>query len=72
MPQAVRSGGGFVHLITATATTSAISTATALAAITTRATALALRLALASRSGLNKMICFVSKQQENKIGYIDK
>ena len=49
VPRAVRTGGGFVHLLTTTASTSAVSTATALAAITLRAALMALRLALAYR-----------------------
>ena len=59
VPQAVRSTGGFVHLVTATAAPSALSAATVpLTAVPTRAALLALRLALASRSELDKTIRF--------------
>ena len=51
MPQALRTTGGFVHLITTTAAPSALSAASvSLTAMATRAAAVALRLALASRS----------------------
>ena len=50
VPQAVRSTGGFVHLVAAVTLASALSTATAVStAVSTRATAVALRLAFASR-----------------------
>ena len=49
VPQAVRSTGGFVHLVTTTATSSAISTTSAILTGTTRASLVALRLAFASR-----------------------
>ena len=49
MPQAVRTGGGFVHLIAAAATASAVSATTAVATLALRAAPVALRLAFASR-----------------------
>ena len=50
VPQSVRTGGGFVHLVTTTAAPSAMSaTAVTLTAVTARAALVALRLAFASR-----------------------
>ena len=49
MPQAVRTGGGFVHLVASPATASAMSATAAILTGTTRATLMALRLAFASR-----------------------
>jgi hypothetical protein len=60
VPQAIRATGGFVHLVTKTTTSSAVSTATAVAAITTRATLVALRLAFAS-SAPEKWACRACK-----------
>ena len=58
VPQAVRTGGGFVHLVTTAAATSAVSTAAVtLTAVTARAATVALRLALASRSEPGKTMC---------------